>query len=215
MITVWGRASSSNVQAVLWCLSELGVAYERIDAGFTYGVVDTPEYRAMNPNGKVPTIRDGDGTTLFESGAILRYLAALHAPDAFWPADPVARAGIDQWAEWAKQNIAQGFTVPIFWPAVRVPAGRRDPRAIAAAVRRLDEDVLAVADARLARHAFLAGEAFTLADIQLGHVLYRYFDLDIERAELPHLRRYFDELVARPPYREHVMVSYAELADSK
>ena len=143
MLKVWGRKSSSNVQAVLWCLAELGVAHERIDAGFTYGVVDTPEYRAMNPNGKVPTIRDGDGTTLFESGAILRYLAARHAPDAFWPADPAARAGVDQWAEWAKQNVAQGFTAPIFWKAVRVPIARRDPAAIAAAVRRLDEQVLA------------------------------------------------------------------------
>ena len=214
MITVWGRKSSSNVQAVLWCLAELDVAHERIDAGFTYGVVDTPEYRAMNPTGKVPTIRDGDGTTLFESGAILRYLAARHAADTFWPADPAARAGIDQWAEWAKQNVAQGFTGPVFWPAVRVPLERRDPEAIAAAVRRLDEQVLAIADARLARHAFLAGESFTLADVQLGHVLYRYFELDIERAELPHLRRYYDALAARPAYREHVMVSYAELADS-
>jgi len=213
VLTVWGRKSSSNVQAVLWCLAELGVEHERIDAGFTYGVVDTPEYRAMNPNGKVPTIRDGDAPPLFESGAILRYLAARHAPERFWPSDPLARAGIDQWAEWAKVNVTQLFTVPVFWQVVRVPAARRERAAIARSVETL-EGVLAIADARLAERAFIAGEVLTLADIQLGHVLYRYYDVDIERGALPHLRRYYERLAERAAYRDNVMVSYAELADS-
>ena len=214
MITVWGRRSSSNVQAVLWCLAELEVPYRRIDAGFTYGVVDTADYLAMNPNGKVPTIRDGTAPPLFESGAILRYLASRYArDDAFWPAAPERRAQVDQWAEWAKVNVAAAFTVPVFWQAVRVPEARRDPRAIAAAVRRLDA-LLAIAETRLAAAPFLAGEAFTLADIQLGHLLHRYFDLQIERAELPCLRRYHARLAGRAAYREHVMVSYAELVDS-
>ena len=213
MLTVWGRQSSSNVQAVLWCLAELGVDHERVDAGFVYGVVDTPEYRAMNPNGTVPTVRDGDGPALFESGAILRYLASRYASEPFWPAEPRARAQVDQWAEWAKQNVALYFTAPVFWQTVRVPAARRDPAAIAAAVERL-EGKLRIADARLAERRFIAGETLTLADIQLGHVLYRYFDVPIERAPLPRLRRYYEALAERPAYREHVMVSYAELADS-
>ena len=213
MLTVWGRKSSSNVQVVLWCLAELGVAHERRDAGFTYGVVDTPEYRAMNPNGKVPTIRDGDAPPMFESAAILRYLASRYAAGAFWPGDPLERAGVDQWAEWAKLNVALPFTAPVFWQVVRVPAGRRDTGAIVAAVKALERN-LAIADERLAERTFIAGEAFTLADVQLGHVLYRYFDVDIERAPLANLRRYFDALAERPAYREHVMVSYAELADS-
>ena len=213
MLTVWGRVSSSNVQAVLWCLAELDVEHERVDAGFTYGVVDTPAYLAMNPNGTVPTIRDGEGPPLFESGAILRYLANRHADGAFWPAEPHARAQVDQWAEWAKLNVAQAFTAPIFWRAVRVPAPRRDRSAIAAAVREL-ERALRIADARLRDSEFLAGDRLTLADIQFGHVLYRYHDLDIERPELAHLGRYYAALRAREAYRRCVMVSYAELADS-
>lgn len=213
MLTVWGRTSSSNVQAVLWCIAELGLEHERIDAGFRYGVVDTPAYRAMNPNGKVPTIRDGDGPPLWESGAILRYLANRHGTDPFWPTEPHARAQVDQWAEWAKVNVAQAFTVPIFWQVVRVPAPRRDPAAIADAVRAL-ERLLAIADARLADSACLCGEDLTLADIQLGHLLYRYRTIDIERAELPNLGRYYETLTTRPAYRDTVMVSYAELVDS-
>ena len=213
MLKVWGRASSSNVQAVLWCIAELGLEHERVDAGFTYGVVDTPEYLAMNPNGKVPTIRDGDGPPLWESGAILRYLANRHGDDPFWPRDPHARAQVDQWAEWAKVNVAQAFTGPIFRRVVRVPAARRDPAAIAAATTALDA-LLAIADARLADSTCLAGEDLTLADIQLGHLLYRYHEIDIERPARPNLARYYRALCARPAYRDTVMVSYAELVDS-
>ena len=96
MLKVWGRKSSSNVQAVMWCIAELGLDHERIDAGLTYGVVDTPEYLAMNPNGMIPTIRDGDNPPLWEAGAILRYLANGYAVGPFWPADPVARADVDK-----------------------------------------------------------------------------------------------------------------------
>ena len=212
MLTVWGRASSSNVQAVLWCIAELGIEHQRIDAGFTYGVVDTPEYLAMNPNGKVPTVRD-DGPPIWESGAILRYLASRHGDERFWPRSPAERAQVDKWAEWSKVSAAASFTAPVFWRVVRTPAERRDPEAIRSAVLRC-EQVLEIADARLARSTYLAGEDLTLADIQLGHVLYRYYTIDIERAELSHLRRYYDALTERPAYRSTVMVSYAELADS-
>ena len=212
MLTVWGRASSSNVQAVLWCVAELGIEHERIEAGFTYGVVDTPDYLAMNPNGTVPTVRDG-GSPIWETGAILRYLAGSYGDERFWPRSPGERAQVDKWAEWSKVNAAASFTAPVFWRVVRTPAARRDPEAIRAAV--LDcERVLGIADAQLARSEYLAGEHLTLADIQLGHVLYRYHTIDIERAGLRHLRRYYDALTERPAYRSTVMVSYAELADS-
>ena len=94
-LIIWGRKSSSNVQSVLWCLEELSVPYERIDAGFSYGVVDTPEFLAMNPSGKVPVIMDGGAMPIFESGAILRYLAAQYGSAPFWPEDALARAAVD------------------------------------------------------------------------------------------------------------------------
>lgn len=209
-LTVWGRRSSSNVQALMWCIGELGLDYERHDAGHRYGVVDTPAFLAMNPNGTVPVLRDGDGDPLWESGAILRYLAARYAPDAFWPAEPAARAQVDKWAEWAKINVTLGFTVPIFWRVVRTAPSARNPAAIADAVAKFDK-TLDLAEAQLARGGFLAGDRFTLADIQFGHLLYRYFDIAIPRRDRPVLQRYYDTLTARPAYREHVMVSYEEL----
>ena len=210
MLKVWGRKSSSNVQTVMWCIGELGLAHERIDAGLTYGVVDTPEYLAMNPNGMIPTLRDGDNPPLWEAGAILRYLANSYAGDPFWPADPVARADVDRWAEWSKINIAINFTGPVFWRVVRTPPSKRDPIAIAGGLSTLNR-FLDIAEARLETLPCLTGEHLTLADIQFGHCLFRYFDMDIERAEHPSVRRYYDMLTERPAYREHVMVSYDEL----
>ncbi len=210
MIRVWGRTDSSNVQAVMWCLAELGLEVERIDAGHRFGVVDTAEYRAMNPNGTVPTLMDGDGPPLWESGAILRYLAGAYGPETFWPADPFARADVDRWAEWAKINVAMKFTAPVFWRVVRTAPSRQDPTAIAAALDALSVN-LQIAESRLAEHPFLVGEALTLADIQFGHCLYRYFDMDIARPDLPHLNTYYARLADRPAYRAHVMVSYEAL----
>ena len=104
----------------------------------------------------------------------------------------------------------RNFTFPIFWPVVRTPPSRRDPEAVRKALRLLDK-FLVIAEARLSQHVFLVGPHLTLADIQFGHCLYRYFDIDIERSKHPHLKRYYDDLCARPAYREHVMVSYEEL----
>lgn len=210
MLKIWGRRSSSNMQALMWCVGELGLEFDRTDAGFTYGVVDTPEYRAMNPNGTVPTVIDGDNPPLWETGAILRYLAGKYGSDAFWPKDPYARANVDRWAEWSKINIASNYTAPVFWRTVRTAPSRRDPAAIDDARRKLGE-FLDVAETHLAHQRYLADDHFTLADIQFGHCLYRYFDIDIDRADRPNLRRYYETLADRPAYREHVMISYEEL----
>lgn len=210
MLKVLGRKSSSNVQAVLWCLEELGLAYEQADAGFTYGVVNTPEYRSINPNGTVPTLIDGDTLPVWETGAILRYIATVYGDESFWPSDPAMRAQVDKWAEWSKINIAGKFTAPIFWRVVRTAPSKRDPVAIQQALENLDP-YLAVGDNQLSRQPFIAGENFTLADIQLGHSLYRYFDIDISRKSYPNLRRYFDDLTKRAAFKETVMVSYDEL----
>lgn len=210
MLTIWGRKTSSNVQALMWCVDELDLTYRRHDLGHRFGGLDAPEFAALNPNRTIPVLRDGDGPALWETGAILRYLAARYGSDEFWPRDPARRAEVDKWAEWAKLNVAMRFTVPVFWQTVRTPAATRDHDAIRAAVRTL-EDNLSIADQQLARQNWLAGDRFTLADIQLGHVLYRYFDIGGERASLPHLRKYYDALSERPAYRAHVMISYDEL----
>lgn len=213
MIKVWGRVSSSNVQAVMWCLAELDLDYSRLDAGFTYGVVNTAEYRAINPNGKVPTLQDGTNKPIWESGAILRYLAHRYGNDPFWPSDPSARVHVDQWAEWAKINVALEFTSPIFWQVVRTPSSRRNQSAIEAAVASLSKN-LAIAEAQLESNQYLAGDSFTLADIQFAHCLYRYFDIDIDRESMPNLERYYALIEKRAAFQKHVQVDYEELRDS-
>ena len=130
--------------------------------------------------------------------------------DDFWPKNPVARAQIDKWAEWAKINIALKFTAPVFWLVIRTARSAQDPDQVAANLDILNK-FLMIADTRLAANAYIAGPNFTLADIQMGHCLFRYFDIDIPRASFPHLQAYYERLCARPAYRRHVMVDYEEL----
>ncbi|HDJ1440205.1 TPA: glutathione S-transferase family protein [Serratia rubidaea] len=210
MLEVWGRKSSSNVQALMWCIGELGLPYQRHDVGHRFGGTDSDEFYALNPNRTIPVLRDGDLPPLWETGAILRYLANRYAPDEFWPADLIARTHVDRWMEWSKLNVALLFTAPIFWRVVRTPAAERDPAAIGQALQAF-ENKLMIAEPRLAGQTFLAGDTFSAADIQFGHVLYRYYDIDIDRQPLPNLRSYYDRLTERPAFREHVMVSYEEL----
>ena len=210
MLTVWGRKTSSNVQALMWCIGELGVAYKRHDIGHRYGGNDASEFLAMNPNGTVPVIRDGDGAPLWETGAILRYLCNRYGQAQFWPTQPEARARVDMWAEWAKINVTLNFTAPIFWPLVRTAPKDVDLAAVHAAVMSLGKK-FDIAEAQLGRHTYLCGDDLTLADIQLGHVLYRYFDIAIERPRHPALERYYHLLTTRPAFKTHVMVSYDEL----
>ncbi|MEM8536299.1 MAG: glutathione S-transferase family protein [Pseudomonadota bacterium] len=209
MLTVYGRANSSNVQAVLWGVEEMRVPYQRLDYGEGYGGLDTPEFGAMNPHRRIPVVTV-DGVALWESGAILRYLAGQHGAPPFWPSDPLARAQVDMWAEWAKISCAGAFTVPVFWEKVRKKPEHQNAQVIAANVAALEAQ-LAKAGAQLASHAYLAGPDFTLADIALGHILYRYFDMDIARADLPALRAYYDRLCQRPAYAATVMISYDTL----
>ncbi|MEM9575046.1 MAG: glutathione S-transferase family protein, partial [Pseudomonadota bacterium] len=198
------------VQALMWAIDELGLAHNRYEVGLMYGVNDTPEYLAMNPNGTVPTMRDGDGEPLFESAAIIRYLVNKYGKSPFWPDELSARTQIDIWAEWSKLNIALKFTAPIFWLVVRTAPSQRNPQAIKNGLEVFEKN-LGIAETRLAQHDYLVGDAFTTADIVFGHVLYRYFDIDIEWKSLPAVRAYYDRLTERPAYQDNVMVSYEEL----
>lgn len=208
MITVYGRATSSNVQLVTWTLGELGLDHERLDYGHKYGGTDTSEYRAMNPNGRVPTLTDGD-LTMFESGAIVRYLAARYGAEPFWPTDPVARARLDTWAEWMKVTFAPAFARPIFWSLLNFPAGQGG-ETIQPAADAL-KPLVAMLEARIGEGPYLASESLTFADIHAGHLLYRYYGLTFDRIATPNLDAYYKRLTNRPAYAQHVMVSYEPL----
>lgn len=209
MITVYGRASSANVQIAMWTLAELHLECERLDYGFGHGGNDTPEYLAMNPNGLVPVLRDGD-LILWESAAIMRYLAARYADDAFWPRDPARRAPLDMWAEWCKTTLGPALNGAVWAPMVRAPSSQRDEAAIAAAVAAL-KPLMRMLDARIGAGPWMAGAALSFADIMTGNLLYRYYTLDFDKAETPALDAYYARLVARPAYAAHVMVSYESL----
>jgi glutathione S-transferase len=154
-------------------------------------------------------IRDGD-LTLFESCAILRYLGSRYGRFPFWPEDPVARAPIDMWAEWGKTTFIRDFNVPIFWAVVRTPPAKRDPGALEVALTQFDRQ-LDILEAQIGDRPYVMGEDFTLADIVIGHDLYRYFTIDIPRRGHPTLAGYYDRLCQRPAFAEHVMVSYEPL----
>ncbi|WP_412565295.1 glutathione S-transferase family protein [Thalassobius sp. MITS945101] len=169
MLEIWGRRTSSNVQALMWCVGELGLDYTRHEIGHIYGGTDTDEFHALNPNRTVPVLKDGDGPALWETGAMLRYLASRYAPEPFWPTDPIRRAEVDVWAEWAKLNVAGGFTGPVFWRVVRTPEAQRDPTTITTALTALNAR-LQIAENRLQDREWLCGPAFSLSDIQFGQI---------------------------------------------
>jgi glutathione S-transferase len=202
---VWGRATSSNVMKVLWGLSELDLAFERIDVGGAFGKTDTPAYRAMNPTGLVPTLQEGD-FTLWESNAILRYLCHAHAPASpLFPADPQARANVDRWMD-AQQTTFNRAMSAVFWGLVRTPDDKRDRAAIQQAIHDTVKAWNHI-EPHLARHGFIAGPAFTIADIPWGVHAHRWFNMDylgLDRPELPGVRAWYDRLLTRPAYRLHI-----------
>ncbi len=200
MRTILGRATSLNVQAVMWTLAELGLDVDRRDIGLNFGGNDTPEFLALNPNGLVPVLQDGD-VTMFESAAINRYLASRYGQAPFWPADPVARAAVDMWAEWGKTTLQPSFLRPVFFPALH--GDTPDAAARIAFERNLD-----ILDAQIGDGPWLLGPDLTLADVGVGVALYRYFTVGLERHERPRLGAYYARLCDRPAYAEHVMVPY-------
>jgi glutathione S-transferase len=200
MLKIWGRVNSVNVKKVLWAVEELGLKYERIDAGMQHGVVNTPEYKKMNPNSLVPTI-DDDGFVLWESHSIVRYLAAKHGAGTLWPADLRQRADSDRWMDWALTFQASFRTV--FWGLVRTPPEKRDLQAIEEARKKCAE-LLAIPNAALANRPYFAGNSLTIGDIPLGCHVHLWMRLAIERPAHANLQRWFDRLCTRAPFRKIV-----------
>ncbi len=197
MLKIWGRLNSINVQKVVWAATELSLPFERIDAGMQFGIVRTPDYLAKNPNGLVPCIED-DGFVLWESNAIVRYLATKHADRApdLWPADPARRALADRWMDWQTNTLTPAMG-PAFMGLIRTPPENRDPQAIAASIT-LGEGKMAILDAHLAAHEFMGGPDFTIADIPCGAAVHRWLNMPIERAAWPNAERWYRSVVARP-----------------
>jgi len=200
MLTIWGRLNSHNVKKVAWFAEEAGLAYVRHDVGGQFGM--DADYLAKNPNAMIPTIEDGE-VTLWESNAILRYLAARHAPDRFWPASPATRAMSDRWMDW-QIDYAEAQR-DAFVNLIRRPEEQRDAEAIKRSAEACAKK-MSILDAHLAQSPWLSGDAFGIGDVPMGVYAYTWFTLPIERPELPNVTDWYEGLQARDGYASQVMI---------
>ncbi len=203
MLKIWGRANSVNVQKVLWCCDELGLPFERIDAGLQFGRVNDPEYLELNPNGQIPTLVDGS-FVLWESNSILRYLALQYgASSSLYPTEPKLRASIDRWLDWSLSTL-QPAERPVFISLVRTAPDQRDTAALEANLQTLIKR-WKLLDAHLQGRFHLESDKFTIADIVLGAFAKRWFGLEgIERPPMPSLERWYQRLAQRVPFKKHI-----------
>ena len=200
MIKIWGRNTSVNVQKVMWAVGELGLPHERIDVGGAFGKNREPAYLAMNPNGLVPTLEE-DRFTLWESNAIVRYLAGKYGPGGLEPAELEERARAGSWMDWQLTVAAPALT-PVFWGLIRTPPEKRDQTAIDNGKAKTT-DAVKIMDAQLGKTRFMAGDAFSYGDIPVGVMIRRYMELVPERPKMANLERWFGEISARAAFKEH------------
>jgi glutathione S-transferase len=205
MLKIIGRATSANVMKVLWLCDEMGLPYEREDAGLHFGRTRDADYIAMNPNSTVPTIID-DGFVLWESNSIVRYLAAKHK-SPLYPADPKERASAERWMDWQLAVFGPAMA-PVFQGLIRTKPENRDMKAIEAGRDRWS-NAMAIINRYLGETAYLAGPRFTIGDIPVGIMTHRWFALDIKREDYPNAKRWYDALTKRAPYQKHIMIPLA------
>jgi len=209
MLKIWGRRNSINVQKAMWAVGELELAHQHIDAGGPFGGLDTDEFGDMNPNRRVPVI-DDDGAVVWESHAIVRYLAARYGTGSLWADDAGARARSDMWMDWTTADLQPAFIGGVFWNFYRTPEPQRNWNVIRQGIAR-SAILFRMVDRQLEGKAFIAGDTLTMGDIAVGAQLYRYYELEIDRPELPNVEAWYARLKDRPAYQEHVMVPFDDL----
>jgi glutathione S-transferase len=207
-LTLWGRASAFNVQKALWLLGELGLPFDHEQVGGAHGGLDAPEFLRINPHGRVPVLRDGD-TIVWESHSILRYLAARYGSEALWPAEPAARSLVDRWMDWSLASLQPAF-MRLFWGYFRTPQDLWDRAGLQPAIEKCDR-LFMLLDGQLAGRAYLAGSAFSLADIPAGTTLYRYFGIGLAVPHHPNVDAWYGRLCARKAYQQAIMVPFEDL----
>jgi glutathione S-transferase len=179
MMRLWGRKSSINVQKVLWCLAELGLKegrdFERIDAGLHFGKNRTPEFLALNPNGLVPTLEDGE-LVLWESNTILRYLVRQHDQSKRFTSDIKSQYQSEKWMDWQLGTMWPALR-PAFLGLTRVPETERNYAAIEKAYQDTNA-LLALLDQQLATQQYCSGNTFQIGDITLALCVSRWILLN-------------------------------------
>lgn len=201
-LRLWGRPAAFNVQKVTWCLDELGIGYERIDAGQHYGRNKEPEFLAMNPNARIPVLQAGD-FVLWESNAIIRFLCAQRGQGALSPADARTWARADQWMDWAATTLYYPTFRNYYIYCARTPKADQDAALVERMTREVHE-ILRIAEQQLERARFIEGDALTMADFAFGVMVDKWARLDEHRARFPALLRYHARLAERPAFGHHV-----------
>jgi glutathione S-transferase len=203
MLTIWGRKTSINVQKAMWAIGELGLAHRRIDVGGSFGKNRDASYLAMNPNGLVPTLEEADGFTMWESNAIVRYLAGRYDPDSVLaPRDPQMAGRAQMWMDW-QLTVLQPSQHAAFWGLIRTAPDKRDLAAITTSQEKNTAAML-ILESQLARTQYVAGDRFSYGDIPVCLNTYRYWTVVPDHPPLPSVRRWYDEISARPAFRDHV-----------
>ena len=203
MLKIWGRLNSINVMKVMWCVEELGIEHQRVDAGMKHGVVGEDFYAKLNPNRRVPTIED-DGLVLWESNVIVRYLSAKYGAGRLSPVDIGERALAEQWMDWQQTTIHPDINF-IFWAVVRDLEANQDPEKLAAAGSRAAR-AWQLVDEHLADRDYLCGEHFSMADIPLGAAVWRWYNMKIERPALANVEAWQGRLEGRLGFQRYVML---------
>ena len=202
-LTIWGRSNSVNVQKALWCLAELELPFERIDAGMQFGKNNEPDYLAMNPNGRVPTLVDAD-YVLWESNSVMRYLCMEYGNGTpIYPIDPKRRAAVDRWLDWTLSTV-QPVDRPVFWALIRTPKERQHMAQIQKDVD-AEAPVWAIADRQLSTRRYIEGEQFTIADIAVGAFARRWLGFTgINKPTFSHVARWYKDIASRPSFAKQL-----------
>ena len=203
MLKIWGRANSVNVQKAVWATAETGVAFERVEAGMTFGKNNEDWYLELNPNGKIPLL-EHEGFSLWESNVIVRYLCQTFSIGKLCPQEVELRFLAEQWMDWTISELGPAMH-PVFWGLVRTPPEERNQQAIESGIKACIR-LFTMLDQHLQHSGFVCGSDFTMGDIPAGAMAYRWFNMEIDRPALEALQEWYEKLLERPAYREHVVM---------
>lgn len=203
MLRILGRANSFNVRKVLWTCDELGIAYTREDWGRGFRPTTDDAFLEVNPIGLVPAVID-DGVTLRESNTIIRYLATKQRADDFYPTDPVRRADVEQWMDWANYETSISLRGAFLGGMLNEPPWNH-PWFIEQGRRQITKEVGQLEAHLRSVGPYITGETFTIGDVPIGLVVNRWFCLNnFDKPEYPAVARYYEQLSTRPAYMRHV-----------
>jgi glutathione S-transferase len=203
MITIYGRATAWNVRKVLFFLEDAGIPYERLDYGRGFAATNTPEFLALNPNGMVPVMVD-NGTVVWESHTVLRYLAAKYGPESYYPVDLKHRTVADQWLDWKIAHVSPAIR-PLFFRHF-LKMGEFTDREVEEGETECAKLFTILNDQLAKTGAYAAGRGITIADSSLGMAVHRWLNLPVKRPALPHIERYYAALSKLPSYEKTIRI---------